>query len=186
MYKHSSTTDSRSCSHLKIQFRRLHGAGPETCDEPETDRDDHHNEDSFPNESFQVPDLPVQHVESSWGSQPQVSSQTRLVDEPSQITTTHINYAKKSNNVDIEKLKSSLWQDIQVKGMPGEASANGVLQESVSFDAVLETLPAKLPPDQVNEASVPLAFICLLELANKKKLQIDQSGSDLFISSYVS
>ena len=112
-------------------------------------------------------------------------SQMGLVAEPSQVAVLQINYAKKSINVDVEKLKLSLWGELQDKGK-APSGKNTNLTEPVSFDAVLQDLAPKIPSDQLADISVPLCFICLLDLANKKQLQIDQStdGNDLIVSAY--
>lgn len=49
---------------------------------------------------------------------------------------------------------------------------------------MLKDLSNSIPNNQRSEVSVPLCFICLLDLANKNQLQIDQSTNDLIVSSY--
>lgn len=104
-----------------------------------------------------------------------------LIAEPDRVNVTHINYAKKATNVDIETLRASIWKEVETRGDISESKIN----TPVSFNEMLNELPATVPENLLAGVSVPLCFICLLDLANKKQLQIDQTSKDLQITSYV-
>lgn len=103
-----------------------------------------------------------------------------LIAEPDKVTLTHINYAKKATNIDIEKLRASIWKELEARGDIVEEK----ISNPVSFNTMLNELPNSVPQHLLTGVSVPLCFICLLDLANKKQLQIDQTVQDLQISSY--
>lgn len=115
-----------------------------------------------------------------------------LIDEPEKVQHVPITFAKRAKKVDVEKLKGCIWKQLCLPSdgsevAPDAAPAEKIAgEEPVSFTNILEDLPQVVPAKQLPDVSVPMCFICLLDLANKKGLEIDQAGeSDLRISNYV-
>jgi len=113
-----------------------------------------------------------------------------LIDAPEAVREIRINYSKRAKNVDVEKLRNNIWtqlcadsQENQTPNAPKPVSND--ISETKLFSEVLASLPEVVPAAQIPDLSVPLCFICLLDLANKKGLQIDQKPGDLSISKYV-
>lgn len=116
-----------------------------------------------------------------------------LVDEPEKVRNIKISYARRAKRVDIEKLKNSIWTELcvsnnsQSENQSPNIPPERIIEDDVSdktFTQVLQSLPNSVPQSQMTDLSVPLCFICLLDLANKKGLQIDQLDNDLSIKKY--
>ena len=109
-----------------------------------------------------------------------------LVDAPDSVQNIKISYARRAKRVDIEKLKTSIWTELCTD--QDEDKEERIVKDNVAeinmFSNILSTLPKSVPHSQMADLSVPLCFICLLDLANKKGLQIDQMDHDLKISKY--
>ena len=97
-----------------------------------------------------------------------------LVAEPQRVQNIHINYATKAKRVDVKSLKKSLW--LQMKHKSDHKRRKSKSSEEISFHEILQDLPDKLPESERASVSVPLAFICLLHLANEKNLVLTQSN----------
>lgn len=112
------------------------------------------------------------------------STSMELIDAPIQVEKIHINYAKRANRIDIELLKNSIWGGLAESNKLNEQKMVPKVQQPKNFTEVLQTVPKVLPKAQVDDLSIPLCFICLLELANKKGLQIEEKGNELVITDY--
>ena len=119
----------------------------------------------------------------------QISSQITLsqrnfdyIDEPNKVEKLHINFAKRPTKIDVEGLKDNIWKELCVNKKSSKIENN--VQPPKKFSQILKDVPARTPANQVSDISVPLCFICLLELANKKSLQINQDQNDLIITKY--
>ena|SRR3990167_4223681 len=113
-----------------------------------------------------------------------------LIDEPEKVKLIKITHAKRAKRVDIEKLRGCIWKELCTPSTEKRnKSRPSVVPEDISepklFSNILSQLPEVVPQPHLVDLSVPLCFICLLDLANKKGLQIDQKGSDLAVSKYV-
>ncbi|NWU29363.1 CND2 protein, partial [Dyaphorophyia castanea] len=111
-----------------------------------------------------------------------------LIAEPQKITRIAVQYARSARRMDMRRLKRSMWELLAGTGRePGAAGEEGgagegpeataVAGEKVLSDLTKELL-RRLPPAMGNNLSVPLAFVCLLHLANEKNLRLE-STTDL-------
>lgn len=143
------------------------------------------NESADEEDKFEDDEAPGNHMPVGM-SQPTTIYSQNLINEPDKVAKLNINYAKRSIDVDIEKLKTNIWNKICEAGEAGTGQNSNKLKKPVSFDHVLSKLPQVVPPQQLPDISVPLCFICLLDLANKKQLNIKETTEeDLEVSSYV-
>ncbi|NWI84119.1 CND2 protein, partial [Dryoscopus gambensis] len=103
-----------------------------------------------------------------------------LVTEPQKINRIAVQYARSARRMDMRRLKRNMWE-LLAGGEGGEAGegpdAAVVAGEKVLSDLTKELL-RRLPPAMATNLSVPLAFVCLLHLANEKNLRL-QSTEDL-------
>ncbi|EGC39817.1 hypothetical protein DICPUDRAFT_96447 [Dictyostelium purpureum] len=114
-----------------------------------------------------------------------------LVSEPRKVNRIDINYAKVSKKIDVKQLKTSVWNLIEKKEENEDTSESETIQEDGddSFGSLIENLHieqnqlrAQNKPT-AGEVSIPLAFICVLHLANEKNLSLDQEDiNNFFIS----
>ena len=121
-----------------------------------------------------------------FSSQQKIFEGVELIAEPQRVQNIHINYSKTAKRIDVKSLKKSLWDQIKdpnnfaslktVNKSDKKKSLSG--EKEVSFQHVLETLPSRLPPSEKSSISVPLAFICLLHLANENGLVLNQNNLD--------
>ncbi|KAM4035855.1 condensin complex subunit 2 isoform 1-T2 [Anomaloglossus baeobatrachus] len=102
-----------------------------------------------------------------------------LIAEPQKVNRIEINYAKTAKKMDMKHLKTSMWglltNDPQ-KNEPApknEAEVTFVKDEKV-FSNITSDLQKRLPNSMAQNLSVPLAFACLLHLANEKNLKLQE------------
>ncbi|KAJ1542552.1 hypothetical protein HK405_009894, partial [Cladochytrium tenue] len=95
----------------------------------------------------------------------------QLVEIPRAVKALHMSYAKKQKQVDIKRLKQSLWTKI------GDAPT----REPKKFSDAIGMLDPK--SEKIGEVSVAYCFICLLHLANERNLSIagNQNLDDLTV-----
>ncbi|XP_061194277.1 condensin complex subunit 2-like [Saccostrea echinata] len=136
----------------------------------------------------------------------------KLVSQPNKVEKIDINYAKTAKKLDVKKLKGVIWHLLTKKskkedknnhkesteeGMeesgekptengPGSSeNSNGStdMNGSLSFQELLNDLPQNVSSHMAKNLSVPIAFVCLLHLANEKTLKIESDNmSDLKIT----
>ncbi|XP_005400717.1 PREDICTED: condensin complex subunit 2 isoform X1 [Chinchilla lanigera] len=119
--------------------------------------------------------------------------ESNLVAEPQKVNKIEIHYAKTAKKMDMKKLKQSMWS-LLTELPRREASAEVNLSETgagasvgVAKDKMLSRLTndlqKSLPPTMAQNLSIPLAFACLLHLANEKNLKLEgtQDLSDVFV-----
>ncbi|XP_037022218.2 condensin complex subunit 2 isoform X1 [Artibeus jamaicensis] len=110
--------------------------------------------------------------------------ESNLVAEPKKVNKIEIHYAKTAKKMDMKKLKQSMWSlltdsstqvDTKAKhhsetGQKGDLAevADGKMLSKLTWD-----LQKCLPPLMAQNLSVPLAFACLLHLANEKNLKLE-------------
>uniref|UniRef100_A0A8C3DS26 Condensin complex subunit 2 n=1 Tax=Corvus moneduloides TaxID=1196302 RepID=A0A8C3DS26_CORMO len=92
-----------------------------------------------------------------------------------QINRIAIQYARTAKKMDMRRLKRDMWEEFHRAGEEPDTAA--VAGEKVLSDVTKELLH-RLPPAMATNLSVPLAFVCLLHLANEKNLKL-QSTEDL-------
>ncbi|XP_065071415.1 condensin complex subunit 2-like [Rhopilema esculentum] len=112
-----------------------------------------------------------------------------LVSQPNKVEKINIAYAKTAKRIDIKKLKRSIWETLDFT--EGETDKENVVdksprkskpdtpekQELKSFKEVYSVLPEKLSQNASKNLSVPIAFVCLLYLANEKGLELFSSDT---------
>ncbi|XP_021369102.1 condensin complex subunit 2-like isoform X2 [Mizuhopecten yessoensis] len=135
-----------------------------------------------------------------FGSQPDQMDGTmligdKLVAQPHKVTKIDISYAKTAKKLDVKRLKSTMW-DIMIQETvkpPVEAEAADKpevdentnsstdleMKGTCTFQELLDILPDKVSSQTAKNLSVPIAFACLLHLANEKCLKIISLDEDL-------
>ncbi|XP_058134089.1 condensin complex subunit 2 [Dasypus novemcinctus] len=103
--------------------------------------------------------------------------ESNLVAEPQKVNKIEIQYAKTAKKMDMKKLKQSMWsllteakahhRDTAKEGGPVEVADEKLLS------GLTKDLQTSLPPLMAQNLSIPLAFACLLHLANEKNLQLE-------------
>ncbi|KAM5170745.1 condensin complex subunit 2 [Mantella aurantiaca] len=103
-----------------------------------------------------------------------------LIAEPHKVNKIEINYAKKAKKMDMKHLKTSMWG--LLANSPEKADEpnhtpvieNAAIKEERIFSSVTSELQKRLPTIMAQNLSVPLAFACLLHLANEKNLKLQE------------
>ncbi|NXV94097.1 CND2 protein, partial [Calonectris borealis] len=104
-----------------------------------------------------------------------------LIAEPQKVNKIAIQYAKTAKKMDMKRLKKNMWDlltDGQKKETVAEVNAEKEKDTSVVagekvFSGITKELLRRLPSVMANNLSVPLAFACLLHLANEKNLKLE-------------
>ncbi|XP_058050368.1 condensin complex subunit 2 [Ahaetulla prasina] len=113
--------------------------------------------------------------------------EANMVAEPQKVNKIDIQYAKTAKKMDMKRLKQSMWHLLtDVPKNQTEAESEGtekkVNSSSISspkvFSSITKELLQSLPSVMAKNLSVPLAFACLLHLANEKNLKL-QGVQDL-------
>jgi condensin complex subunit 2 len=110
--------------------------------------------------------------------------ESNLVAEPHKVNKIEIHYAKTAKKMDMKKLKQSMWSLLtefskKDPGAEADHSENGkqVAPEEAAdekmLSALTKDLQKSLPPLMAQNLSIPLAFACLLHLANEKNLKLE-------------
>uniref|UniRef100_A0A7N8YMI4 Condensin complex subunit 2 n=1 Tax=Mastacembelus armatus TaxID=205130 RepID=A0A7N8YMI4_9TELE len=96
-----------------------------------------------------------------------------LVPEPHRVNKIEINYAKTAKNMDMKRLKNSMWTFLteSPEKSTEEIETVEVCGEKV-FSDTTKILLQRLPSTMAQNLSVPLAFVALLHLANEKNLEL--------------
>ncbi|KAM6432455.1 condensin complex subunit 2 [Liasis olivaceus] len=113
--------------------------------------------------------------------------EANLVAEPQKVNKIDIQYAKTAKKMDMKMLKQTMW--LLLKDVPknqteeeSEGTEKMVGSSLVSsqkvFSNITKDLLHSLPSVMAKNLSVPLAFACLLHLANEKNLKL-QGVQDL-------
>ncbi|XP_039222827.1 condensin complex subunit 2 [Crotalus tigris] len=113
--------------------------------------------------------------------------EANMVAEPQKVNKIDIQYAKTAKKMDMKKLKQTMWHLLtevpknQVKEEsedPEEKVKSISVGGSKAFSSITTDLLHRLPSVMAKNLSVPLAFACLLQLANEKNLKL-QGVQDL-------
>jgi len=115
-----------------------------------------------------------------------------LVAEPKKVAKIDISYAKTAKKMDVKRLKASMWNVLttsksdedKVREENVETSVPTEMPEPVKFQEMVNKLPDNISKGMAKNLSVPIAFVCLLHLANEKSLKITSTDdlSDLVIT----
>ncbi|XP_061204244.1 condensin complex subunit 2 isoform X2 [Neopsephotus bourkii] len=104
-----------------------------------------------------------------------------LIAEPQKINRIAIQYAKTAKKMDMKTLKKSMWnlltdgrgkETAAAEDAEKEEDASTIAEEKV-FSSITKDLFHRLPSRMAENLSVPLAFACLLHLANEKNLKLE-------------
>ncbi|NXR25343.1 CND2 protein, partial [Cinclus mexicanus] len=103
-----------------------------------------------------------------------------LIAEPQKIHKIHIQYARTAKRMDMRRLKRNMWELLTEQGTGNEEEeAREGTDTEVAGEKVLSDLTKdllhRLPPTMATNLSVPLAFVCLLHLANEKNLRLEST-----------
>uniref|UniRef100_A0A8C3DJQ9 Condensin complex subunit 2 n=1 Tax=Corvus moneduloides TaxID=1196302 RepID=A0A8C3DJQ9_CORMO len=99
-----------------------------------------------------------------------------LIAEPQKINRIAIQYARTAKKMDMRRLKRDMWE--LLTGAGEEVRNSSELCSGIPGAPIPIPLFHRLPPAMATNLSVPLAFVCLLHLANEKNLKL-QSTEDL-------
>ncbi|XP_012582853.1 PREDICTED: condensin complex subunit 2 isoform X2 [Condylura cristata] len=109
--------------------------------------------------------------------------ESNLVTEPQKVNKIEIHYAKTAKKMDMKKLKQNMWSLLTEFSKQTDTEANhsetgkGGASEEVADEKMLsgltKDLRKSLPPLMAQNLSIPLAFACLLHLANEKNLKLE-------------
>lgn len=123
-------------------------------------------------------------------------SALKLIENVKQTNKINITYAQKAKVMDVKKLKSSLWTEIdEAKTAAKENDQENTVPQSYkpalddvvmragekkldltdaqTFQNMYNDIPHKVDSKMAENMSVPIMFVCLLYLANDKELQIN-------------
>uniref|UniRef100_A0A8V5GRE3 Condensin complex subunit 2 n=1 Tax=Melopsittacus undulatus TaxID=13146 RepID=A0A8V5GRE3_MELUD len=102
-----------------------------------------------------------------------------LIAEPQKINKIAIQYAKTAKKMDMKALKKNMW-NLLTDGRRKDVVADAEKEEDVSavaeekiFSSITKDLFHRLPSRMAKNLSIPLAFACLLHLANEKNLKLE-------------
>ncbi|CAL1393708.1 unnamed protein product [Linum trigynum] len=103
-----------------------------------------------------------------------IENPNTLVSQPRQVAKIEVNYDKRSKQVDVQRLKETLWHHMQESSQ----SSLQVQEEPASFKDLLASFPNDCnAAATINDISPHLCFICLLHLANEHGLSIHGTTS---------
>ncbi|KAJ1091955.1 hypothetical protein NDU88_005069 [Pleurodeles waltl] len=114
-----------------------------------------------------------------------------LVAEPQKVNKIELNYAKTAKKMDMKRLKHVMWNlltSAQEKQLDTEDCADIVAEVAVPDEKVFSNITKgvlhRLPAVMAQNLSVPLAFACLLHLANEKNLKLSgvEDLSDVLVT----
>jgi len=91
----------------------------------------------------------------------------QLVAQPKKVNKLQINYARTAKRVDVKKLKDNIWKTLS------DGSPRDRMTAEHDFTGVIKDLKKAYPETKLKDISVAFCFICLLHLANEKKLVIE-------------
>ncbi|NXG11588.1 CND2 protein, partial [Sakesphorus luctuosus] len=122
-----------------------------------------------------------------------MEQQLQLIAEPTKINRVMVQYARTAKRMDMRRLKEDMWGLLssgQCQGTVGqegdgdkEKDVSVVVGEKILSD-ITKDLLHRLPAAMATNLSVPLAFVCLLHLANEKNLKLEgtEDLSDVLVT----
>ncbi|XP_013152177.2 condensin complex subunit 2 isoform X1 [Falco peregrinus] len=110
-----------------------------------------------------------------------VYGELNLIAEPLKINKIEIHYAKTAKKMDMKRLKKNMWDLLtdrhekvtMAEAEDAEKENTSVVAGDKIFSSITKQLFHSLPSAMANNLSVPLAFACLLHLANEKNLKLE-------------
>jgi condensin complex subunit 2 len=109
----------------------------------------------------------------------------QLIPELRKVESVSINYMKINKRVDVKKLKSNLWRELEeLKPLPDPQTLESHFQapsdeqtQQKTFSTVCQSLKSHYPKRQFQDISVPFCFISLLHLANEEGLKLEGNSN---------
>ncbi|NP_001244261.1 condensin complex subunit 2 [Gallus gallus] len=104
-----------------------------------------------------------------------------LIAEPQKVNKIAIQYAKTAKKMDMKRLKQNMWDllidikkstEAEIEDVEKQSDTSVVTGEK-AFSSITKELLHRLPSVMAKNLSVPLAFACLLHLANEKNLKLN-------------
>ena len=98
-----------------------------------------------------------------------------------QVNKIAIQYAKTAKKMDMKRLKQNMWDllidikkstEAEIEDVEKQSDTSVVTGEK-AFSSITKELLHRLPSVMAKNLSVPLAFACLLHLANEKNLKLN-------------
>ncbi|XP_051896987.1 condensin complex subunit 2 [Pristis pectinata] len=168
------------------------------CPRAQTDSDDEHDGFVGANDSFEFADNVAMEQEGNTLEQDRKWSNIttyggeNLVAEPQKVNKILLNYSKTAKMMDVKRLKQNMWELLTGNAAVSERKDRAIDESTVnamtvkgqqSLTAITKDLFERLPSTLAKNLSVPMAFACLLHLANEKNLEIKgkEDLSDVFI-----
>ncbi|NWU38752.1 CND2 protein, partial [Hylia prasina] len=166
------------------------------------DSDDDPDPAEFPGQAgqCQLPAHPEAPERSGIDGNVPACGELELIAEPQKIHKISIQYAKTAKKMDMRRLKRNMWELLTGQGevgwgnscwefcsIPGLSRQEEEPDTAVAGEKVLSDLTKdllhRLPPAMATNLSVPLAFVCLLHLANEKNLRLESTEdlSDILV-----
>ncbi|XP_059823119.1 condensin complex subunit 2 [Hypanus sabinus] len=165
------------------------------CPRAEMDSDDEHDGFVGANDSFEfTANVAMEQEENILEQDRKWSDITtyggeNLVAEPQKVNKILLNYSKTAKMMDVKRLKQNMWALLTGNAAVSDGKDKETEEPKVtvkgqqSLTAITTELFKRLPNTLAKNLSVPMAFACLLHLANEKNLEIKgkEDLSDVFI-----
>ncbi|XP_067857203.1 condensin complex subunit 2 isoform X2 [Heptranchias perlo] len=157
------------------------------CPRAQIDSDDEHDGFVAANDSFEITADAAMEQENGLelvgkGLNITTYGGENLVAEPQKVNKILLNYSKTAKKMDVKRLKQNMW-DLLIGNTHVPGGKNRVAEElevnamtvkgQQSFTTITKNLFERLPSTMAKNLSVPMAFACLLHLANEKNLEIE-------------
>ncbi|XP_067879120.1 condensin complex subunit 2 isoform X2 [Heterodontus francisci] len=154
------------------------------CPRAQPDSDDDHDGFVPANDSFDVAMEQDKNVFELDGKKLNITTYggENLVAEPQKVNKILLNYSKTAKKMDVKRLKQNMW-DLLTGNTHIPDGKNKMAEElqgdvitvkgQQSFKTITKNLFERLPSTMAKNLSVPMAFACLLHLANEKNLAIE-------------
>ncbi|XP_072122474.1 condensin complex subunit 2 [Mobula birostris] len=165
------------------------------CPRAEMDSDDEHDGFVGANDSFEFganaemeQEENILEQDRKWSDITTYGGEN-LVAEPQKVNKILLNYSKTAKMMDVKRLKQNMWELLTGNAAVSDGKDKETEEPKVtvkgqqSLTAVTTELFKRLPNALAKNLSVPMAFACLLHLANEKNLEIKgkEDLSDVFI-----
>ncbi|NWX33046.1 CND2 protein, partial [Notiomystis cincta] len=162
----------------------------------------------FPTQAEAHPEAP-EHSRISSGGSATLYGEFDLIAEPHKINKITIQYARTAKRMDMRRLKRNMWELLSEQGAAAEVGPGNPGRRNSRREFRSHSLPSgwrlcqafpwnagsaapalipillfhRLPPSMATNLSVPLAFVCLLHLANEKNLKLESTKdlSDILV-----
>ncbi|XP_060106976.1 condensin complex subunit 2 isoform X2 [Heteronotia binoei] len=152
----------------------------------DSDDDDYPNEFVGQSGMFEMTGHPAggadQDTDLNGGLNITTYGESNLVAEPQKVNKIAIEYAKTAKKMDMKRLKRAMWclltgaennQTDEQHVALEKSSEFSVVAGRKIFSSITKDLLHRMPSVMAKNLSIPLAFACLLHLANEKNLKLE-------------